>query len=175
MFVIGVPGTGKSTVCDELKRRGYLARDTDGDNFSEWRHRATGLPVGRHFTAEDRGQDFNDNHMWITSVEKVAALSARAESEGRTAFLFGTSENENEIWNFANYVFCLAVDDDTLRHRLLTRTNNDYGKNDLELRWCLEWNAVVPKQAEAHGATLIDATRPVDQVVDELLRLTETP
>ena len=174
VFVIGVPGTGKSAVADELKRRGYLARDTDGDSFSEWRNKETGLPVDRHFTAVDRNQEFNEQFEWITSIEKVAALAAQAEADDVTAFLLGSSSNEDEIWSFASRVFCLVTDDDTLRHRLITRTNNDYGKNDLELGWCLEWNAVVPKQAQNFGAVLIDATPPVDQVVDELLRLTGT-
>lgn len=172
MFIIGVPGTGKSTVCDELKRRGYLARDTDGDHYSAWRSRTTGEFVDRHYSVEDRNEGFRDEYEWITDIEKVAALADQAGDT--TAYLFGSSANEDEIWNLAEQVVCLFVDDDTLRHRLTTRTNNDYGKRDIELDFCLGANPIYATEMKAHGATLIDATRPVDEVVEELLRLTET-
>jgi broad-specificity NMP kinase len=174
VFINGVPGTGKSAVCDELKRRGYLARDTDGDGFSAWRNKVTGEYVTEHHDVEHRDQAFLDAHDWITDIDKVAALAEQARTEGRTAYLFGSSSNEHEIWNVADQVYCLAVDDDTLRNRLLTRTNNDYGKSDIELQWCLEWNKVVPRQSESVGATVIDATPPVAHVADKLLRLSGT-
>ena len=174
VFVLGVPGTGKTAVCDELKRRGYLARDTDGDNFSGWRSTATGEDGPYHVGPEERDEAFNQEFEWITDVDKVAALVAEADAAGTTAFLFGSSSNEHEIWPFAKLVICLAVDDDTLRHRLTTRANNDYGKNDLELKWCLEWNAVVPSETARYGATIVDATPPIDVVADEVLRLSES-
>lgn len=138
------------------------------------RSKLTGAFETEHHDAADRDQAFLDEYDWITDIDKVAALAERAKAEDRTAYLFGSSSNEDEIWNLSDQVFCLAVDDDTLRHRLATRTNNDYGKSDTELQWCLEWNAIVPQQSESFGATVIDAAPPVRHVADELLRLSGT-
>jgi hypothetical protein len=67
-------------------------------------------------------------------------------------------------------VFNLRIDDDTMRRRLRERTNNDYGKEPEELEHMLTLNRSDEKPA---GAIDVDATRPLHQVVDELLRLAD--
>jgi hypothetical protein len=163
VFVIGISGSGKSTVCNELTRRGYLARDSD--SFSRWRAKSTGELVGPH----ERDDAFVEQHDWVIDIDEVAAL-AEAAGDG-TAYLCGSASNEDEVWPFASQVICLAIDDDTLRERLRTRTTNDFGKSDYELGLCLEWNATAAEDNAAHGATVIDATQPLAVVVDEVLRV----
>jgi hypothetical protein len=67
-------------------------------------------------------------------------------------------------------VFNLRIDDDTMRRRLRERTNNDFGKQPEELELMLRLNRSDEKPA---GAIDVDATQPLDDVVDELLRLAD--
>jgi hypothetical protein len=55
-----------------------------------------------------------------------------------------------------------------MRRRLQERTNNDFGKRPEELELMPRLNR---SDAKPSGAIDVDATQPLDQVVDELLRL----
>ena len=67
-------------------------------------------------------------------------------------------------------VFILRIDDDTMRRRLRERTNNDFGKQPEEVELMLGRNRSGERPA---GAIDVDATKPLDQVVDEVLRLAD--
>ena len=157
-WVTGVSGTGKSTIVRELQHAGELA--WDGDDFSSWRDRETGgavasparLPVG--WVAQ---------HAWV--IDPAAVRRCRVEAAGRMGYLAGGSENEADVWDQFDAVVYLVASDDTLRQRLATRTDNDFGKRDEELAMVLGWNAVREQRYRGVGAVTVDATRPLPEVV----------
>lgn len=51
------------------------------------------------------------------------------------------------------------VDDDTVRHRLATRTTNSFGKHPDQLEAALGWNRAIERIYRDLGAHIIDATR----------------
>jgi hypothetical protein len=110
-----------------------------------------------------------DEFPWVIRPEKVSALAESARTE--TAFLFGTVENELDVWELFDHVACLVIDDRTLRHRLATRTTNEFGKHPAELERILVWNRTVESDYRRFGATIIDATRPLENVTSEVLAL----
>jgi hypothetical protein len=61
------------------------------------------------------------------------------------------------------------MDDATLLHRLTTRTTNAFGKHPDELRAALEWNQTVEANYRRLGATIIDASLPLETVVSDVL------
>lgn len=68
-------------------------------------------------------------------------------------------------------MFNLRIDDDTMRCRLQARSADDWevgSDASAEIELVLELNRSDEKPA---GAIDVDATQPLDQVVDELLRL----
>jgi hypothetical protein len=65
-------------------------------------------------------------------------------------------------------IFNLRIDDDTMRRRLHERADNEFGKEPWQVELMLELNRSDEKPA---GAVDIDATQPLDRVVDELVRL----
>lgn len=87
--------------------------------------------------------------------------------------LFGAVANEGEVWDPFDRVGCLVVDDATVRHRLATRTSNAFGKHPADLERILEWNRELESSYRRAGATIIDGTRPVDEVVDAVLHLAD--
>src|SRR3954462_4909253 len=152
-LVEGLSGTGKSSVYDELIRRGYEAVSSD----RAWAYNAdpdTGLPGGaaRH-----------DTFMW----DEQKAVSALESAEPEVLFVCGSSRNRDRFLPYFTKVFNLRIDEDTMRRRLAERTNNDFGKRPEEVELMLRLNRSGERPA---GAIDVDATRPLPQVVDKLLR-----
>ncbi len=166
VWVTGISGAGKSTVCQALKSIGIAAIDTDGDGFNQWVNSLTGEPVVD--PPYPTPADWLDTHAWHIRPELVRSL--RDDSPG-VVFLFGAVANEGEVWDLFDRVGCLVVDDETVRHRLATRTSNAFGKHPADLDRILEWNREQELSYRRVGATIIDGTRPVDEVVDAVLHI----
>jgi gluconate kinase len=157
-LVEGLSGTGKSSVYEELVRRGYTAISTD----RAWSYSAdpdTGLPGGpiQH-----------DTWMW----DQQRAVSELECPEPEVLFVCGSSRNRDHFLAYFTKVFNLRIDDETMRRRLQARTDDDWplGQEGVELMLALNRSDDGPA-----GAIDVDATQPLNQVVDELLRLAMVP
>ena len=169
VYVTGLSGAGKSAVCDELRRRGYEAHDTDRDGNAVWVDCATGEVAALNAGAIERTREWLDRHEWHIVASRAEALAARARD--RFVFLCGGAANEREVWHCFSLTICLAVDEQTLRHRLATRTSNDFGKSPHELASILQWHELGMDRYRELGALIIDATRPLTSVVDDVIHL----
>jgi hypothetical protein len=150
-LVEGLSGAGKSSVYEELIRRGYRAISTD----RAWKYLAdpdNGLP-GRPI-----------HSLW----DEQRAVSQLKNPEPEVLFVCGSSRNRDRFLPYFTKIFNLRIDDDTMRRRLEERTNNDFGKQHEELELMLRLNRSDVKPA---GAIDVDATQPLERVVDEVLRL----
>ena len=147
-LVEGLSGAGKSSVYEELIRRGYKTISTD----RAWK--STSEP------------SYHGNSMW----DPQKAVSELESPEPEVLFVCGSGRNRDRFLPYFTKIFNLRIDDDTMRHRLLERTNNDFGKEPEEIELMLRLNRSDEKPA---GAIDVDATRPLHQVVDELLRLAD--
>ena len=153
-LVEGLSGAGKSSVYEELNRRGYRAISTD----RAWAYHAdpdTGLRGGPHR---------HDTFIW----DRRRAVSELENPEPEVLFVCGSSRNRDRFLPYFTKIFNLRVDDDTMRRRLQERTNNDFGKQSEEIELMLALNR---SDEKPDGAIDVDATQPLHQVVDELLRL----
>jgi shikimate kinase len=171
VFITGISGSGKSAVCDELRRRGFDAHDTDGDDNAVWVNRRTGEAVSAS-SAPQRSDGFLEEHEWRVVRGKVELLAKL--SDDRPVFLCGSVANDREVWDLFSLVVFLAVDEQTLRQRLATRTTNDFGKSPTELQTILGWHKVIEPEYRRFGAIVVDATLPLGQVVDQVLAAATT-
>jgi gluconate kinase len=143
-------------VYEELIRRGYNAISTD----RVWAFHAdpdTGLPGG------PIGHD-----TWMWDQQKAASELESAEPE--VLFACGSSRNRDQFLSYFTKVFNLRIDDDTMRRRLQERTGDDWPLGREGVERILELNR---RDEGPAGAIEIDATQPLNQVVDELLRFAE--
>jgi hypothetical protein len=168
-YVTGVSGSGKSAVLNELRGRGYDAYGVDEDRYGYWVERATGRisdlpPSAGH---ADLHQWYGD-HRWTLDPSKIRELRQRADDPARPVFLCGTAEGDAAVWNDFTGVLALVVDEETLKHRLAQRSD-PYGKRPEELGQILSWQRSFADTYRGFGATIIDATRSVREVVDEVL------
>ncbi|MFF3737250.1 hypothetical protein [Streptomyces sp. NPDC002566] len=165
VWVTGNSGTGKSTVCGMLRERGHVALDADEDGFSRWIDRADGKVVTDPPCPVPRG--WLDRYGWVIVRERVEALVD--ESRSGVAFLCGSAENEADVIDLFDLIVCLVIDEATLRHRLATRTTNTFGQHPEELAAALKWNPRMRPMYVSRGATIIDACKPVTEVVDSVV------
>src|SRR4051794_19504445 len=152
-LVEGLSGAGKSSVYEELIRRGYKAISTD----RAWKRRA-GRDTGV------RGGPIHHNSMW----DDQKAVRELESPEPEVLFVCGSGRNRDRFLPYFTSIFNLRIDDDTMRRRLHERTNNDFGKQPEEVELMLRLNRSDEKPA---GAIDVDATQPLHQVVDEVLGL----
>ena len=90
--------------------------------------------------------------------------------KGGLVFLSGSVDNELDVWDLFTAVVCLVVDEATLRRRLVARPDH-YGKALDELANILEWNRTCEANYRRFGASIVDASRPLDAVVEDVLRV----
>ena len=166
VLVTGISASGKSSVCAELRRRGYDAHDSDDDKNAVWVDRTTGEVI-RRIDGPARTPGYLDRYEWRFDPERVAALAGRAED--RPVFLCGATANEAEVWPHFRLSIYLAIDGETLRHRLATRASNDFGRSDYERDMVLGWHQGAEDEYRRLGAVAVDGTRPLPEVVDAVL------
>ncbi len=104
-------------------------------------------------------------YAWNWQEAGLQKLLASAE----TVFVAAIVSNQARFYHLFEAILVLIGDPGTLRHRLLGRTENDYGKHPDELAGILSHHAELERELlSAPGAAAIDATKPLDVVVDEI-------
>jgi hypothetical protein len=73
------------------------------------------------------------------------------------------------VWDLFDLVICLVIDNETLRHRLLTRTTNTFGQHPEELAAALDHNTRAETTYRRFGATVIDGQQPPSEVAAAIL------
>jgi thymidylate kinase len=153
-LIEGVSGTGKTSVCGELQRRGYHAINGDTE-LAHQGHPETGEPVD--------GLS-HEHHIW--NVETVRTLVA--DQDEAVTFFCGGSRNFSSFIGLFDGVFVLDVDPCTLSRRLDERTEEEWGGRPFE-RALIERLHRTGEDLPTSGVR-IDATAPIECVVDEILR-----
>ena len=153
-LIEGVSCTGKTSVCDELRRRGYHSIHGDRDLAYQ----------GDPETGEPLDGFAHEHHIW--DVDKVRALVA--DQSHAASFFCGGSRNFDRFIDLFDGVFVLEVDLDTLNRRLALRPEDEWGGPASEE----EFNARLQhatKEDIPKNAIIIDATAPIARVVDTIL------
>ncbi|MDR7071589.1 AAA family ATPase [Fictibacillus barbaricus] len=159
-LIEGVSGTGKTTVCNELQRRGYHAIHGDRE-LAYQGDPETGTPT-------DGSKP--ENHIW--HVDKVKALVAN-QNEAVT-FFCGGSRNFPKFIDLFDAVFVLEVDLETCLQRIDERVAldpTDWGGRPEEREMISRLHQT--KEGVPKNGIIIDATAPIDYVVDEIIRQAE--
>ena len=156
-LVEGVSGTGKTTVCNELIRRGFHAIHGDRE-LAYQGDPETGKPLD--------GLTY-EHHIW--DVEKVRALVA--DKSHSVTFFCGGSRNFNRFIDLFDKVFVLDVDLETLNQRLFLRPDDEWGGRAIEREIIEKLHAT--KEDIPKNATIIDATESISHVVDVILNNTK--
>jgi dephospho-CoA kinase len=136
-------GTGKSSALTELGRLGYAVVDTDSPLWSEW--------------VQDE---------WLWREDRMAELLAA--DHGRALFVSGCMSNQGTFYDRFDAVVLLSAPAEVILDRIERRTTNDYGKTAPERALVLHHLATVEPRLRATCTHEVDASRPLEEVVDAL-------
>ncbi len=160
-LIDGVSGTGKTSVATELERRGYHV--AHGDRVLAYRgHPETGEPL-EDFATNSDASFAHQHHLW--DVKKVKSLLA--DQSHPVSFFCGGSRNFREFIDLFDEVFVLDVDLETLKRRLASRPEEEFGGKPAERDLIMRLHAT--KEDIPEHATIVDATLPLASVVDDIL------
>ena len=163
-LIDGVSGVGKTTVAEELERRGYHV--VHGDRvLAYYGDPETGEPLDwpAHMSEAD-AVAWGTRH-WVWPVDKVKALIA--DRGHPMSFFCGGSRNSHQFIDLFDQIFILEIDLDTLHRRLARRPDDEFGGKPIERELAARMHATragIPKRG-----VIIDATAPLAQVVDTIL------
>jgi hypothetical protein len=161
-LIEGVSGAGKTSVAEELERRGYHV--VHGDRkFAYVGDPGTGEAL---FGPPEGVSDkiWWGYERWIWPVDKVKALIAD-QSHAQT-FFCGGSRNHHHYVDLFDAVFVLTVDMATVSRRVAHRGDDEFGGKPEE--WALIARVHASKEGTPAGIA-INATEPVARVVDAIL------
>jgi adenylate kinase family enzyme len=167
-LIEGVSGTGKTTVAKELQRRGYHV--IHGDRELKYRgDPKTGGPLEEPLHKSERDKALWQQEHLLWDVDKVKSVIT--DHSTPISFFCGGSRNFDRFIGLLDGIFVLEVDDlDTLYRRLderVARDSTDWGGKPEEKELLARLHRTkddVPK-----GGVVIDATAPIERVVDEIL------
>ena len=168
IYITGISGTGKTTIAEELKRRGYHAISIDETvGLCSWKNRET----NERFVGDATlNKEFTDTHKWICDIE---LLKEHMGTDSKTVFVLGMASNRDEIADLFDKVLLLQCKPETFLHRLNTRTNNSFGRDESIQNHMLEWYESFENKMLKNGAISINTDRPINEVVDEVIKQAE--
>ena len=153
-------GTGKSTVIQELAARGYKAVDTDSDEWSVWVDVVSDGPAGR-VTEPD----------WIWREDRIQHLLATEDAD--VLFVSGCKSNQGKFYARFDHIVLLSAPAHVIVERIVSRTNNPYGKHPDELAQVLGYLETVEPLLRRGASLEVDTSVPVAQVVETILDLVQ--
>jgi adenylate kinase family enzyme len=162
-LITGVAGTGKSTLAKELRKRGYAAYDTE-EGFSYYADKQTGQRVER---PHEPTQEWYDGHERVFDESILMNLMKKHAAE--PLFICSITANQAKFYPQFDKLFLLTAPDDTITHRLGTRTNNYFGRHPLDLQRVIGRHQQFDDELKSLGAIVIDSTRPIESVADDIL------
>jgi dephospho-CoA kinase len=131
-------GTGKTTVLNELRRRGHLAVDTD---YGDWQ-----LPDGTW----DR-----------TRMDLLLA-------ENPNLVVSGTVENQGSFYDRFDHVVLLSAPIEILLGRVKQRDSNPYGKSIEQQAEIRHYTRTVEPLLRKGSTLELDAQRPASDLADAI-------
>ena len=156
----GLSATGKSSALAELGRRGYRVVDTDAPGWREYRKYV--VPLDELHRGE-----------WLWVEERITGLLD--SSDDRSLFVGGGARNQSKFYDRFDAVVLLSAPADVMLDRIARRTTNNYGKTALERAEILADLAEVEPLLRAGCTHELDASRPLDEVVADLIAVASRP
>ena len=162
IYNTGASGTGKSSVIRALQARGIQAIDMDV-GLCHWASRANGEQAPWE---PGRSEAWYREHGWMCDIPELKTLLSGSED----IVVAGLSSNQEVYLPFFDKVLVLHARPETLVARLISRTDNDYGKHPLEQQRLLNWHKSFEEEMVGKGAIPLDAEQSVEAMTEEVLR-----
>jgi hypothetical protein len=165
VLITGMSCAGKSTIAAVLARRGLAAIDADNDPLL-----ARSVDSAGHVVDDPAAPDFAwlARHSWSWNPARLDEVIRAAAPA--TLYVCGGAANEMELADRFAHMFLLQIDEATMLARLdAPGRDNGWGRIGDTREYLRRRLPGYQDRWRAFGVIPIDATQPLDQVVDALL------
>lgn len=147
-LITGMSGVGKTSVVDELRRRGFQGIDMDESGWSS--------------------MDADGHQHW--NVECLE--EAITEAGSKRLFVSGCAEEQADLYHRFGAIILLSAPREVITERIRSRSSNSFGQTPAEMaRILTDLESIEPLLRE-RCTHEIKTTVPVKEVVDQILELT---
>lgn len=165
IYVTGIAGTGKSTLANVLKERGFNTIDVDHvQDMCSWVSKETGEKA----FVPDPDNKFIDEHDYKCDMSVLEKLMGQFEDH---VFVFGSVGDNSDFIPLFDTLILLQCEPETLIYRLQNRDTNVFGKVEEVQSRMLEWKKKFDKLTLKAGAVSISTETDIEAVADEVIRL----
>jgi dephospho-CoA kinase len=169
-MVEGVSGSGKTSVCDALIRRGYHALHGDRVLRPDAGHpHPLEHPKASSLDEAEIAARIHQQAIW----DMAKVLQHLEDHQQDVSYFCGGFRNHAELLGLFDGVFVLEVDAETLMQRLSRRPADEFGGRRSEQALIIRLHAT--REDMPRPAISIDATQPVDRVADQIIRMSAHP
>lgn len=169
VYITGIETAGKTTVCNELRKRGHEAHDID-EGIAHYYDKVTGKQSEWNGAAERRTKEWHQTRAYMMDRAHVERFAQ--EAKDKTIFLCGTTQNDEVVLDLFDSVVYLYLDEATLRQRMSNRLETEFSFAPHEQEAVLGWHNSSENVYRNRGAIMIDATRPINEVAETILAKT---
>jgi hypothetical protein len=168
VMITGISGAGKTTIAAVLARRGLASIDADDDPLL-----ARDVDLAGAVVEAPAAPDFAwlARHSWAWNPARLDELIRAAAPA--TLYVCGGAANELELADRFTHIFLLEIDEPTMLERLDAPTrHNEWGRTGDTREHLRGRLSGYQDRLRASGAIPVDASRPLDEVVDAILSRT---
>lgn len=162
ILITGVVGTGKSTVCDQLKAMDFVAYELDDlDDV------LITLPEPTHSTPTKDKDNIKKQYNWVYKESWLREHIAKQPE--RVIIYCGVASNIDDLPKLFTKVILLTASDETIRSRLDARIKkkpSDDNKHEWTLNWKNNWEDNLIK----HDAIVISTDQSLEQTIKEIAK-----
>lgn len=157
-LITGRPGSGKTTIIEALKRRGFLAFNTDDmPEVTKLEEQETGKPVPWPQGAVDWKK-----YIWNWQEDGLRKL---LQTEG-DVFIGGIVGNQQKFYPLFDKIFALTISAETLQKRL---DSHAHPRTTQEKNGAISVHYNKQARFEKQGLVLIPADGSVNEIIDNIL------
>jgi thymidylate kinase len=88
--------------------------------------------------------------------------------------LCGVAKNQEDYYRYFDKILYLFIDLDTVKRRISSRDTGNFGKYPHERDYIIQNAEQIYKNAHAANAAIIDATKPLEEVIEDICILLPT-
>ncbi len=170
IFITGISGTGKSTVCKQLNVLGYTACDIEDVDGMFKMYRKGTREVFDDFDNADP-EKIHDSE-WICDVDQLKKQLSEQKTD--IAFYCGVASNMDDLIPLFDTFILLKTNANTLHGRLSNREGTeDMGNTEESRQAVLGWKDWWEEEMTDRGAVVVSADGTPNEITEKILNFLE--
>ncbi|HCP08868.1 MAG TPA: hypothetical protein DIT25_03670 [Candidatus Moranbacteria bacterium] len=166
-YITGISGVGKSTVIDELNKKGIKSFDIDViDGLCHWEHKESKEKADYQ---PGIGKEWLEAHDYYCDTKKLKEIIDESEGEERIV-VCGLAKNQDDYMDIFDKIFLFYCDEKIFLQRLKTRDTNDFARDESEQKYLLNEYKDFKDKMLKHDAILINTEDPVEVVLEKVIK-----